>query len=169
MVLYKRKPVALIPHPPIVNDAAEVWVVDATGEVFTEYEKYLKRYDYLHQASHSRYNLFEKFTDAVNGKSNLTYADAIASENHSAEAIDDIFPRKLREPILRKVQFSTTSRMDELVNIIYDEFKHEYFPGEHVIVTLENSEAMPGFHPHTNSILFPHPPLDFHSQPPPTL
>ncbi|KAK6436116.1 hypothetical protein LTR95_007690 [Oleoguttula sp. CCFEE 5521] len=34
--------------------------------------------------------------------------------------------------------------MDELVNIIYDEFKHEYFPGEHVIVTLDNSEAMPG-------------------------
>ncbi|OQN97952.1 hypothetical protein B0A48_16257 [Cryoendolithus antarcticus] len=169
MVLYKRKPVTLIPHPPIVNDAAEVWVVDATGEVFTEYEKYLKRFVpsvvtidahsnispdttiFIRQAAHDKIPRLarltlkqKKFTDAVNGKSGLTYADAIASENHSAEAIDDIFPRKLREPILRKVQFSTTSRMDELVNIIYDEFKHEYFPGEHVIVTLDNSEAMPG-------------------------
>ncbi|KAK6396902.1 hypothetical protein LTR95_019509, partial [Oleoguttula sp. CCFEE 5521] len=146
MVLYKRKPVALIPHPPIVNDAAEVWVVDSTGEVFTEYEKYLKRQAALITIAQlaGLTSKQKKFTDAVNGKSGLTYADAIASENQSAEAIDDIFPRKLREPILRKVQFSTTSRMDELVNIIYDEFKHEYFPGEHVIVTLDNSEAMPG-------------------------
>lgn len=64
-VLNKRKPVAQIPTPPDVSDHAEVratdnracqaatisdadahqvYVMKGTNEVFTDYEKYLKRY-----------------------------------------------------------------------------------------------------------------------------
>ena len=76
-----------------------------TDEVFTEYDKYLKRYDYLMQ---------KKFVDAVNGKSGLTFFDALESETKSSSAIESVFPDVLKDPILRKVQFSPISRIDDL-------------------------------------------------------
>ena len=105
MVLFKRKPIAMTPQPPIVSDTAEVWVMKGTDEVFTEYDKYLKRLDYLMQ---------KKFVDAVNGKSGLTYFDAQESESKSSSAIESVFPDVLKDPILRKVQFSQISRVDDL-------------------------------------------------------
>lgn len=50
----------------------------------------------------------------------------------------------LRDPILRKVQFSTISRIDDLVNSIYDDFKHDFFPGEEVLVLLDEGEQLEG-------------------------
>ena len=35
-------------------------------------------------------------------------------QNKSTTAIETVFPEVLREPILRKVQFSTISRVDDL-------------------------------------------------------
>lgn len=89
----------------------------------------------------------------MNGKSGLTYfaaadlevgiPDLIGSseyssflQNSSSSDIEKIFPDALRRPILRKVQFSTTSRIDELVSYVFDEFKNDYFPGEDVAITL---------------------------------
>ncbi|KXT17528.1 hypothetical protein AC579_3223 [Pseudocercospora musae] len=134
-VLNKRKPVHLIPSPNNIPDNAEVYVMKGTDEIFTDYEKYLKRFDWLNQ---------KKFTDAVNGKSGLTFWDALESETKSSASIENVFPEVLRDPILRKVQFSTISRMDELVNTIYDEFKSDYFPGEDVMCTLDNGEQFEG-------------------------
>ncbi|KAK4624005.1 Imitation switch two complex protein 1 [Fulvia fulva] len=131
MVLLKRKPVHLLPPPTSIPDHAEVFVMRGTDEVFTDYEKYLKRFDWLNQ---------KKFVDAVNGKSGLTYWDALASETKSSAAVESVFPDPLRDPILRKVQFSIISRMDELVNTIYAEFKHDFFPGEEVIVALGDGD-----------------------------
>ncbi|CAK4020367.1 Hypothetical predicted protein [Lecanosticta acicola] len=134
-VLNKRKPVHFIPNPTNISDNAEVYIMRGTNEVFTDYEKYLKRFDWLNQ---------KRFTDAVNGKSGLTFWDALESETKSSASIENVFPEVLRDPILRKVQFSTTSRMDELVNAIYDEFKHDFFPGEEVIVVLPETEQIRG-------------------------
>ncbi|EME83809.1 uncharacterized protein MYCFIDRAFT_84117 [Pseudocercospora fijiensis CIRAD86] len=125
MVLNKRKPVHLIPSATNIPDNAEVYVMKGTNEVFTDYEKYLKRY--------------KKFTDAVNGKSGLTFWDALESETKSSASIENVFPEVLRDPILRKVQFSTIS-----LNTIYDEFKSDYFPGEDVMCTLDNGEQFEG-------------------------
>jgi hypothetical protein len=36
------------------------------------------------------------------------------NQNKSQRAIEDIFPPVLKDPILRKVQFSTISRIDDL-------------------------------------------------------
>ena len=123
-VLNKRKPVNLIAATPDVPDnvevrykpswrlrfwltrAYQVYVMKGTNEVFTDYEKYLKRYAqtefverhstqlilaqlrlaqssmlYLHVTRDLFANaLQKKFTDAVNGKSGLTYWDALESE-----------------------------------------------------------------------------------------
>ncbi|WPB05108.1 uncharacterized protein RHO25_009758 [Cercospora beticola] len=134
-VLNKRKPVNLITATPDVPDNVEVYVMKGTNEVFTDYEKYLKRFDWLNQ---------KKFTDAVNGKSGLTYWDALESETKSQANIETLFPEVLRDPILRSVQFSTISRMDELVNKVFDDFKSDYFPGEEVVCTLDNGEQFEG-------------------------
>lgn len=72
-----------------LTDGAQVWSISASGEVFVTYEEYIKRsvissgvtvetksltiprYEYLRQ---------KKFTDAVNGKSGLTFFQALLSE-----------------------------------------------------------------------------------------
>ncbi|THZ26240.1 hypothetical protein D6C91_02690 [Aureobasidium pullulans] len=135
MVLYKRKPVTMIPVPAKVENNTEVWVMPKSGEVFTDYESYLSRFEFYNR---------KKFTDAVNGKSGLTYFAAIDSENNSCSDIDKIFPDALRDPILRKVQFSDISRIDELVSFVFDEFRNDFFPGEEVHVSLDNGDQYEG-------------------------
>ncbi|KAI7492101.1 hypothetical protein KC357_g1334 [Hortaea werneckii] len=134
MVLYKRKPI-LIHAPPKLPDNAEVYVMRGTNEVFQDYEDYLRRLDYLRQ---------KKFVDAVNGKSGMTFFDALTSENKSSDAIENVFPDVLKDPILRKVQFSTISRIDDLVSSVFDEFKKDFFPGEEVLVVFDDGEQMEG-------------------------
>jgi len=48
----------------------------------------------------------------------FTCAKSIAhrDQTKSSTAIENIFPRVLKDPILRKVQFSTISRIDDLGN-----------------------------------------------------
>ena len=41
-------------------------------------------------------------------------------QNNSSSDIDKIFPDALRDPILRKVQFSDISRIDELVSFVFE-------------------------------------------------
>jgi hypothetical protein len=61
-----------------------------------------------------------------------------------AAEVEQAFPEALKGPILRKVQFQTVSRIDVLVDQIYEEFKHDYYPGEAVMVTLEDGERLHG-------------------------
>lgn len=42
--------------------------------------------------------------------------------------------------MLRKAQFQVVSRLDHLVDMIFDDFRNDYFPGEAVTVSLENSD-----------------------------
>lgn len=125
-----------------------------TNEWFKDYEEYLKRYDFLMQ---------KKFVDAVNGKSGMTFFGALESETRSSGAIENVFPDVLKDPILRKVQFSTISRVDDLgtsfgacahgvrigtdhstVSSVFDEFKKDFFPGEHVSVVFDDGEQIEG-------------------------
>ncbi|KAL8823341.1 MAG: hypothetical protein Q9191_005943 [Dirinaria sp. TL-2023a] len=59
----------------------------------------------------------------------------------ASDEVDDAFPDALREPILRKVQFSTVSRMDHLVT---QDFKDDFYPGEAVTVVLDNGDRLDG-------------------------
>ena len=85
----------------------------------------------------------------------MTFFDAIASEvgphvgrvgallthaqNQSSSGIDKIFPDALRDPILRRVQFSEVARIDELVNHVFEEFRADFFPGEEVTALMDES------------------------------
>lgn len=130
MVYFKRKPFAFEPAPTNYPRDADVWIMPKTDEVFTSYEKYLERYDYYCQ---------KKFTCMITGHTNLSFWDAWKSETQGSKEVDSIFPDPLRGPVLRKVQFSTISRIDELVAWLYELFKENFVPGEQVTVIADNA------------------------------
>lgn len=133
--MFKRKPIRYIPHPRIDDQECDVWVISESNEVFTSYDAYLERMDFFKS---------KKFTCEVSGRSGLTYFDALRSEQAGSKEIDEAFPHALREPVLRRVQFSTTSRLDMLVEDVYNEFKNDFYPGELVTVILDDSTKLNG-------------------------
>ncbi|OAP61829.1 hypothetical protein AYL99_04032 [Fonsecaea erecta] len=135
MVLFKRKPVRYLPHPSIDDQETDVWVISEANEVFTSYDAYLDRMDFFKS---------KKFTCEVSGRSGLTYFDALRSEQAGSREIDEAFPQALREPVLRRVQFSTTSRIDNLVEEVYNDFKNDFYPGELVTVILDDASRLNG-------------------------
>ncbi|KAM0395678.1 hypothetical protein ACHAO7_005638 [Fusarium culmorum] len=79
----------------------------------------------------------------------VRFLPAAEIEDENAELaggkeVEASFPEALKGPILRKVQFQTVSRLDNLVDQIYDEFKHDYYPGEEVTVTMKGGDRAHG-------------------------
>ncbi|KAG9789450.1 hypothetical protein ABEF93_000702 [Exophiala dermatitidis] len=135
MVLFKRKPVRYLPHPHVDDQQCDVWVIPEADEVFTSYDAYLERMDFFKS---------KRFTCEVTGRSGLNFFDALRSEQAGSREIDEAFPQALREPVLRRVQFSTTSRLDHLVEEVYNEFKNDFYPGELVTVILDDNTRLYG-------------------------
>jgi hypothetical protein len=61
-----------------------------------------------------------------------------------AQEVEEAFPEALKGPILRRIQFQTISRIDTLVDLIYDEFRIDYYPGETVTVHVVSGEKLQG-------------------------
>ncbi|KAI1469553.1 ATP-utilizing chromatin assembly and remodelling N-terminal-domain-containing protein [Daldinia caldariorum] len=135
MVLFKRKPVQFLQTPPVEDESMEVWHIPQTGEIFITYEDYLNRMDFYNQP---------RFICQITGHSGLSFFDALKSELAGAQEVDQAFPEALKAPVLRRVQFQTISRIDTLVDMIYDEFKADYYPGESVMVQLSSGERVAG-------------------------
>ncbi|KAI1184443.1 ATP-utilizing chromatin assembly and remodelling N-terminal-domain-containing protein [Nemania serpens] len=135
MVLFKRKPVQFLQVPQIDDESVEVWHIPHTGEVFSTYEEYLARIDFYNQP---------RFICQITGHSGLTFFEALKSELVGAQEVDQAFPEALKGPVLRRVQFQTISRIDTLVDMIYDEFKADYYPGEPVTIQLMTGERLTG-------------------------
>ncbi|KAK6543868.1 hypothetical protein TWF694_000592 [Orbilia ellipsospora] len=135
MVLFKRKPVHFLPTPEIYDDHQEVWVIDATGEIFTQYDDYLARMSFYKS---------KRFICEITGHSGLDFFAALESELAGSKDVEESFPDALKGPILKKVQFQTIPRIDNLVDLVYDFFKSDFFPGEQVIATLHNNDKTEG-------------------------
>lgn len=58
--------------------------------------------------------------------------------------MEQAFPEALKKPVLARVQFQTVSRIDTLVDKLFDDFKSEYYPGESVTVKLVSGERLQG-------------------------
>ncbi|KAF2112593.1 ALG6, ALG8 glycosyltransferase family-domain-containing protein [Lophiotrema nucula] len=141
-VQYKRKPVKLEPIPPFLDDNTEVWVIDQTQEVFTDYEKFLSKRDYYSQASPGAIHWI--FTCEATGHQGYTFFEALESEKEASEEINSIFPEILRARVLQFVQHMTTSRMDDLVNVVYDHFRENFTVGDRVSIEQENQRRAYG-------------------------
>jgi hypothetical protein len=135
MVLFKRKPVQYLPRPTIEDDSSEVWVIPETNEVFTKYEPYLQRMDFYKQ---------RRFICEITGHSGLTFFEALRSEMEESRELNTAFPDALKEPILRQIQFSTVSRIDHLVDEVYEDFKQDFYPGEEVVILLTDNTRLHG-------------------------
>ncbi|KAF2100749.1 hypothetical protein NA57DRAFT_9993, partial [Rhizodiscina lignyota] len=140
-VQYKRKPVRFLSPPTKMDNHVEVWGIDETGEVFTDYESYLQR---IKLECLSLTQVQRKFTCDITGHSGLTYFEALNSELHGSRDVESNFPEPLREPVLRRVQFSQTARLDDLVNEVHEHFKEDFFPGEQIIATNEQNDRLEG-------------------------
>ncbi|KAH1492060.1 hypothetical protein KXV92_008155 [Aspergillus fumigatus] len=114
---------------------AQVWVIPETNEVFTNYEPYLQRMDFYKQ---------KRFICEITGHSGLTFFEALRSEMEESREVNNAFPDALKGPILRRIQFSTVSRVDNLVDEIYEEFKQDFYPGEPVLILLEDNTRLHG-------------------------
>lgn len=68
----------------------------------------------------------------------------IGEQLAGAHEVDQAFPEALKGPVLRRVQFQTISRIDTLVDMVYDEFKSDYYPGESVTIQLMTGERLAG-------------------------
>ncbi|KAL9106249.1 MAG: hypothetical protein Q9227_008717 [Pyrenula ochraceoflavens] len=86
----------------------------------------------------------KKFTCEITGRSVMSFFDALKSETTGSKEVDDSFPEPLRSPVLRRVQFSTVSRIDHLVDQVYDDFKLDFYPGESVQVIKDDGNKVPG-------------------------
>lgn len=149
-VLFKRKPVQPLAQPTIEDDSTEVrsaapclashhidtnqvWVIPETGEVFTTYDAYLQRTDFYKQ---------KRFICEITGHSAQTFFDALKSETEGSREVDSAFPDALREPVLRRVQFSTVTRIDNLVDQVFEEFKNDFYPGERVTCLVDDGQRL---------------------------
>ncbi|KAH3666024.1 hypothetical protein OGAPHI_004213 [Ogataea philodendri] len=138
MVLFKRKKVEFAPPPTIPDDfdlSTEVWYIPETREWFLDYDQYLSRMDY--------YNI-KKFVCETSGNSNFTYFEALKVEQNEMGMMESRFPEPVKEPILRYVSFSTTHRIDGLVDEVYAKFKDDFFPGDQVVVKTESGDKAHG-------------------------
>ncbi|KAJ3463942.1 hypothetical protein MRS44_008728 [Fusarium solani] len=131
-VLFKRKPVQFLPPAEIEDENAECCSCAFAGAVCS-----------LHLLSMDFYNQ-RRFNDQITGHSGLTFFEAFKSELAGGKEVEASFPEALKGPILRRVQFQTVSRLDNLVDQIYEEFKLDYYPGEEVTVTLDGGERVHG-------------------------
>ena len=134
-VLYKRKPVQYETRgdkpEETIFDSDTIWAIEETGEVYKEYEPFLKRMYFYRQ---------KKFTCSITGQSGLDFFSAQQSEQEASHDVEDAFPDALRFPILRKVQHSTISRIDNLgkCQLVYFSHCDEYCAPSHrrqVLVT----------------------------------
>ncbi|KAH3911963.1 hypothetical protein HBH56_119770 [Parastagonospora nodorum] len=148
MVLYKRKPVKFEPIPKFIDDNTEVWVIDETGEVFIDYEKFLNRRDFYEQkkftcesTGHTGFTFFEAKESEVRSTPVLEKGSLIVTtpQSEASKEINSILPEALRSRILEYVQFDTTSRMDDLVNDVFDYFREQFMVGDRVSIEGDNA------------------------------
>ncbi|KAH6812610.1 hypothetical protein C2S51_021628 [Perilla frutescens var. frutescens] len=119
MPLLNSKPFFLVDKPGDLNNEELVFQIRFTKEIFRSYSEYLKRV-----------NLYRKrvWTCQYTGKDNLTYEEALVSEQKASKRIQNI-PAKYVAPILQDVQFSMLNLKD-LVSSIASKFQGPFNEGD---------------------------------------
>ncbi|KAK6628120.1 hypothetical protein RUM44_010602 [Polyplax serrata] len=127
MPLLNKKPLELHRYNKRLSDDAQVFYCKCTNEIFEDYEEYCERVISCNSLI---------WTCAITGKSNLTYQEALASEQNALKSIKD-FPLELRTPILYLATRSKRRNFNDLVNDVFNFAKDRYFLGESVEVCFD--------------------------------
>ncbi|KAJ6807274.1 DDT domain-containing protein [Iris pallida] len=118
MPLHKRKPFPLAGPPQDLDPNERVFRIRFTKEIFSNYQEYLNRLNFYRQ---------RVWTCKVTGKTNLTYEEALVSEHHAMEKVQQ-FPEELVAPVLRIIQYSTLTLKD-LVDAINSNLQENLYEG----------------------------------------
>eukprot|EP00158_Paraphelidium_tribonemae_P009329 Partr_v1_DN28834_c0_g1_i2_m32916 putative DDT domain protein len=136
MPLLQDKPFPLAEQPSesdIPPDVEEVWQIRFTGEIFTSYDDYYFRL-YLYRQ--------RIWTCSITNNSGLTFEEALMSEK-KIRTVPNKLSFELQREILRLAQFSTISRMDSLVDFVYNSLKDRFVEGEEVMIKKSDNYQHP--------------------------
>jgi hypothetical protein len=132
MHLLRRKAVPLEPIPiqDSENRIKDVWQVRFTGEIFTDYNKYIEKV-----------MLYKKpvWTCELTGKMNLTYEEALESERNCREKTKNSYPEVWIPLTLEMAQYKQ-GKLNDVVDKIYDYLKDNYIIGEIVYFKVPNTQ-----------------------------
>ncbi|XWS44546.1 hypothetical protein CRYUN_Cryun15aG0055300 [Craigia yunnanensis] len=118
MPLFKRKPFGLAEPPEDLDPHELVYQVRFTKEIFRDYQEYLNRINLYRQ---------RVWMCKSTGKSNLTYEEALVSEKHAIQKVQQL-PNELAVPALHIIQFSMLSLRD-LADVIAKKLQKDLFVG----------------------------------------
>ncbi|XP_051127035.1 uncharacterized protein LOC127248630 [Andrographis paniculata] len=121
MPLYKRKPFPLVVKPEDLDPQELVFQIPFTKEILRSYNDYVKRLNFYRQ---------RVWTCKATGKGNLTYEEALISEEKASKRIQNI-PAQYVALVLRDVQFSMLNLKD-LVNSISAKVQGPFTEGAEV-------------------------------------
>ena len=128
MVLYKKEKATL--SEPLVLPSefgvdTKVFVIRETGEWFPKYQDYIKRLWFYMQ---------NNFTCEITSHTNLTFFQAMASEEEEFNRLETRFPIKIRAPMAEFLHFNPISRFDLLLEETYFKFKKLFFVDEAIFL-----------------------------------
>ncbi|KAL0275653.1 UNVERIFIED_CONTAM: hypothetical protein PYX00_003449 [Menopon gallinae] len=141
MPLLNKKPLNLHRYNKRLEDDAEVFYCKSTNEIFEDYEEYCQRVILCNSLV---------WTCAITGKSNLTYEEAVASEENALKSIKD-FPMELRTPILYLASKTERIGFNDFIDDVYNFVKDRYFLGESVEANINGEWA----YAHVLQVLLP--------------
>ncbi|KAL5982940.1 hypothetical protein ACLOJK_017020 [Asimina triloba] len=141
MPLLKRKPFALEQQPPDLNPDELVFQIRFTKEIFRDYHiSFTQSREYL-----NRINLYRQrvWTCNVTGKMNLTFEEALVSERHAINKVQQ-FPKELTGPSAASDIplfniMAGTLRLKDLLNTIFTRLQDHLLEGEELYGKKEQS------------------------------
>ncbi|EFA07691.2 hypothetical protein TcasGA2_TC030765 [Tribolium castaneum] len=122
MPLLRRKPFEKAPVPEDIRDDEEVFYCGATNEIFRDYEDFSERMFLCNSMI---------WTCAMTGKPNLTYAEALESEENARKSLKE-FPAELKIPLLYLASQTKRTSFVDMAEDVYLFTKDRYFIGENV-------------------------------------
>lgn len=122
MPLLKKRPFEKTPLPDGLRDDEEIFYCEFTDEVFRDYEDYSERM-FLYNSM--------VWTCSMTGKSNLTYQEALDSEENAKQCLKE-FSMDLRIPTLFLASKTQRSGFADMVEDVFMFMKDRYFIGENL-------------------------------------
>jgi len=120
MPLLKKRPFKRQSPPPGLNPDDEVFYCEATKEVFTDFESFFQRTILCNSLV---------WSCSVTGKSNLTYDEAVESEQKARKRLGDI-PKPLKKSLLWVADHTNRGRIADLADDVYVFSNVRYFVNE---------------------------------------
>lgn len=122
MPLLRKKVFEKQAVPDYLRDDEEVFYCEITNEIFRDYHDFSERMFLCNSMV---------WTCSMTGKSNLTYLEAVESEEHARQCLKE-FPTELKLPILYLATLTKRTFFGEMAEDIFCYAKDRYFIGENV-------------------------------------